>query len=143
VQPAGPDSLDAILAETPIPRDFDLLSIDIDGNDYWIWESLKNHRPKAVVMEYNPVFGPHESKTIPFDEHHMWDGESIYFGASAGALVRLAKSKGYSLVAYTAELNVFFVRDDLIGRRFAVVPLKAVPTGTNKIIRRREDFVDV
>ena len=51
----GPDRLDRILAETPVPRDFDLLSIDIDGNDFHVWDAVEDYRPKLVVIEFNPT----------------------------------------------------------------------------------------
>lgn len=133
------DRLDTILAETPVPRDFDVLSIDVDGNDYWIWKSVIDYRPKIVVIEYNPNFGPHESKTIPYDPGHRWDG-TMFYGASAAALNKLAGDKGYTLVAHTRKLNLFFVRRDLADCRFQSLRLDDVPTGELHVQRRRWDF---
>lgn len=107
IEVEGPDSLDGVLVETPVPTDFDLLSIDIDGCDYWIWDSLMNYRPKVVVIEYNP--------TIPnaVDFRQSPDA-SVKQGSSARALVGLASKKGYVLVTLNAT-NLFFVRSDLSG----------------------------
>ncbi len=134
--------LDAILAGTPCPRTFDLLSIDIDGNDYWIWESLREYTPKVVAIEYNPNFTPQERKTIPYDPAHRWGG-TMFYGASAAALDALGRHKGYSLVAYTRKLNLFFVRGELAAGRFQPLELRSVPTGPLHGQRRREEFVDV
>jgi hypothetical protein len=98
------DGLDAILARTPIPEDFDVLSIDIDGNDYHVWNAVTRYRPRVVVIEYNP--------TIPTAIDFVQPPDlSINQGASITALNRLAAQKGYELVAVTTH-NCLFVRRD-------------------------------
>ncbi len=138
----GPNSLDAILGDAHIPPDFDLLSIDIDGNDYWVWKSLVKYRPKLVVIEYNSNFTAEEKKTVPYNPQHVWDG-TMFYGASAAALAELAQHKGYKLVSFTPMLNVFFLREDLCDSRFGVVPVQAVTVGPNHKQQRRQEFVDV
>lgn len=96
-----------------------LLSIDIDGNDYWVWQAITCVNPQVVVVEYNAVFGPERAVTIPYTPdftrqaaHHSW----LYFGASLPALCRLADAKGYAFVGCTsAGNNAYFVRRDLAG----------------------------
>lgn len=90
----------------------DLLSIDIDHNDYWIWKAI-DAKPRVVVIEYNGTWRPPLSVTVPYDEKG-WDGTN-HAGASLEALARLGAEKGYSLVGcnYTG-INAFFVRDDLV-----------------------------
>lgn len=101
----GATTLDNLLAGTGIPEGFDLLSIDIDGNDYHVWKAVRRHRPKVVVIEFNP--------TIPDDVVFVQDpGESVRKGSSARALVELAREKGYRLAA-TTVINAIFVREDL------------------------------
>jgi hypothetical protein len=96
------DGLDAILARTPIPEAFDVLSIDIDGNDYHVWNAVQRYRPRVVVIEYNP--------TIPTAVDFVQPPDlSINQGASITALNRLAAQKGYELVAVTLH-NCLFVR---------------------------------
>lgn len=94
----------------------DLLSIDIDHNDYWVWKAIEA-RPRVVVIEYNGTWRPPLSVTVPYDEKG-WDGTN-HAGASLEALTRLGTEKGYSLVGcnYTG-INAFFVRDDLVQDRF-------------------------
>lgn len=98
----GSRRLDHILnqAQWPGPQ-FDLLSIDIDGDDYGVWESLEEFRPRVVVIEYNPTIPP---------EADMVQSLGEYFGASASALVKLGHRKGYRLSALTAT-NCIFVAD--------------------------------
>lgn len=99
-------------------RELDLLSIDIDGNDYWVWKAIEITRPRVVVIEYNASWPPPADLTIPYDPEFHWNGTS-YFGASLEALSRLGKSKGYSLVCCNISgVNAFFVRDDLLRRKF-------------------------
>ncbi len=97
---AGPDRLDALLAATPIPRDFDLLCIDIDGNDYHVWEAVAEYRPKLVVIEYNP--------TIPNEVDFVQARDpTVAQGASLAALNRLAQAKGYRLIHATVVNGIF------------------------------------
>jgi len=97
----GKNSLDNLLASTPIPKDFNLLSIDIDGNDYHVWDSLKLYHPKVVVIEFNP--------SIPNDVEYVQKKDwSVNHSNSLLALYNLGKRKGYELVACT-HLNAFFV----------------------------------
>jgi hypothetical protein len=118
------ERLDDILKKTKIPRDFDLLSIDVDGNDLWIWESLKNYNPKMVVVEYNYTYPSDSSVTIKYDPSHRFR-ENNYYGASAGAFDKLAKSKEYVLVACTHGLNLFYCRKDL--------SIKFIPLGLKEV----------
>jgi hypothetical protein len=100
----GSDSIDNILAGTPIPISFDLLSIDIDGNDYHIWESMATYLPRVVVIEFNP--------TIPNDiEFIQPKNMKVNQGSSLFSLTKLGNTKGYELVAAT-ELNALFVRKE-------------------------------
>lgn len=95
------DNLDTLLGTTPIPKDFDFLSIDIDGNDYHVWKATSAYRPKIVCIEYNP--------TIPNEvDFHQEPDPNISHGSSISALTRLGRQKGYELVCVT-RLNAFFV----------------------------------
>jgi len=95
----------------------DLLSIDIDGNDYWIWKEISSINPRVVVIEYNAHLGKEKALTVNYDpqfnvlEKH-WS--RCYFGASLNALEKLGKSKGYYLVGCDSKgVNAFFIRNDL------------------------------
>ena len=99
----GENRLDRLLAQTPIPREFDLLSIDIDSLDWQVWKALDEYQPKIVVIESNNELPPGI-----FQTHNP----PQYVGASFSSLVELGKKKGYQLVAHTG--NCIFVRDELV-----------------------------
>jgi hypothetical protein len=106
------EKIDDLLSNTPIPKDFDLVSIDIDGNDLWIWKSMEKYRPKVVIIEYNSHFPVTESVTVKYDRNHRFEQDN-YYGANAGALIKLGKEKSYDLVGYTNGLNLIFVDSNL------------------------------
>lgn len=96
----------------------DLLSLDIDGNDFHVLQELDCVSPRVIVAEYNARKGPSIDWVMDYDPFHTWDG-SDYFGASLKALERLLSMRGYSLVGCsTRGVNAFFVRDDLASRQF-------------------------
>lgn len=106
-----------IFAKYQVPSEFDLLSIDIDSNDWYIWRELgKVYHPKVLIIEFNPTCGPYEDMVIEYNSQRTWDGSSTYYGASFTAYFNLGRKLGYSLVAAT-YLNAIFVRDDLITDR--------------------------
>lgn len=99
--------------------DIGLLSVDLDGNDYWIWEAISIVDPRIVIVEFNSLFGPSREVSVPYDPafdrteaHYSW----LYWGASLPAMARLGHEKGYRLVGTNrAGHNAFFVRDDVAG----------------------------
>ena len=111
------DNIDALLLEEGAAGDIGLLSVDIDGVDWWVWEAVESSRPAIVVAEYNHRFGPDASVTVPYRpdfDRRLAHHSLCYFGASLRALERLARRKGYDLVGCgSAGLNAFFVRSDL------------------------------
>lgn len=104
----GVNSLDKILERTNIPSEFAFLSIDIDGNDYHIWESFKNYKPLVVCIEINETVPP----GVPFVQAKDF---SVSQGAGIESMTSLAKQKGYELVC-VSENNAFYVRDSYFPR---------------------------
>lgn len=98
-------------------KDIGLLSIDIDGNDYWVWEAIDAVEPRVVICEYNSLFGEQRAVSIPYSDdfvrtrtHHS----NLYFGASIQALIHLASMKGYIFIGTnSAGNNAFFIRNDV------------------------------
>jgi len=112
------ENIDALLGEAGMMGEIDLLGIDIDYNDYWVWKAITAVKPRVVVIEYNASLRPPLSLTVPYDANGKWDG-SNYYGASLEALVRLGRHKGYRIVGCSiAGVNAFFVREDLCGTAF-------------------------
>jgi hypothetical protein len=97
----GPNRLDNLIDQTRFPIDFDLLSIDIDGPDYFVWESMEEFRPKVVIIEFNP--------SIPNDVVFVQAKDmTVNQGSSLLALILLGKKKGYELICATS-CNAIFV----------------------------------
>ena len=111
------DNINQLITQNGIHGDIGILSIDIDGNDYWIWESIDCISPRIVICEYNSHFGDTHKVSVPYDDNFIREKKhysNIYYGASISALDFLAKKKGYSLVGSNlAGNNAFFVRNDL------------------------------
>ncbi len=111
------DNINRLLVDAGFQGEVGLLSVDIDGNDYWVWQAIDVVSPAIVVCEYNAVLGDLHALTVPYQAdfqrtraHHS----NLYFGASIRALVNLGRAKGYTFVGTTSTgCNSFFVRNDL------------------------------
>ena len=113
------DNVNDLLRRSGVSGEIGLLSIDIDGNDYWVLEAIDSVSPQILVVEYNSLFGPERAVTVPYDPAFV-RGEKhyshLYWGASLAALVRAAETKGLALVGGNrAGNNAFFVRRDALG----------------------------
>jgi hypothetical protein len=112
------ENINSLIEKSGLKDEIDLLSIDIDFNDYWIWKAIGTVKPRVVVIEYNAGLHPPLSLTVPYQPNRSGDGTN-YFGASLEALVRLGRQKGYSVVGCNISgSNAFFVRDDLCADHF-------------------------
>ncbi len=113
------ENINQLLTHSGFSGEIGLLSVDIDGNDYWVWERIEVVNPIIVVAEYNSVFGPSLPITVPYDPLFVRSKahySHLYWGASIAALNVLAERKGYSLVgSNSAGNNAFFVRNDHLG----------------------------
>ena len=111
------ENINELIATNGVSGDIGILSIDIDGNDYWIWEAISVVDPAIVVCEYNAVFGAERRVTIPYNPDFVRSRahySHLYAGASLAALVSLGARKGYAFVGTnSAGNNAFFVRRDL------------------------------
>ena len=119
------DNINGLIAGVQQPgtqreeRAIDLLSIDIDGNDYWVWEAITCVRPRVVVIEYNAKFPPDHVWTMKYAPNHIWKGDDKH-GASLKSLELLGKKLGYQLVGTNlVGVNAFFVRQDIALNLFA------------------------
>jgi hypothetical protein len=108
------EDVNEFITECGFTGEIDVLSIDIDGMDYWIWQALTACNPRLVAIEYNWQFGAERAVTVPYTAAFELEkaGQRSYHGASLAALVDLGKCKGYRLVA-TERVNAFFLRDDV------------------------------
>jgi hypothetical protein len=111
------EDLNPMLKDFGYTGDIDFLSIDVDGVDFWLWDRLEACRPRLLVVEYNYLFGPTASVTVPYESDFDIDrmASRAYRGASLEAMVRLGRRRGYRLVA-CERVNAFFVRNDAAGK---------------------------
>jgi hypothetical protein len=123
------DTVETLFAQLGVPPEFDLLSIDIDGDDYWVWRAISAWSPKVVVIEYNAHLDPTVA-LVQREGDGPWQGTDFY-GASLEAMRRLGANKGYRLVhADMTGNNAFFVRLDLPGE----FPRVVAPNGPNHFL---------
>jgi hypothetical protein len=113
------DNVNDLFAQNGFEGEIGLLSVDIDGNDYWVWESIDIVNPIIVVCEYNSVFGAEHAVTVPYDplfQRGAAHYSNLYWGVSLKALCLLAASRGYAFVGCnSAGNNAYFVRLDKLG----------------------------
>lgn len=113
------ETIAATLQRLGVGVEFDLLSLDIDRNTYWVWSAMTEVKPRVAVIEYNAAFPPDVDWKVEYRADKYWNKTS-YFGASLKALELLGRKLGYSLVGCDfIGVNAFFVRADLCGDKFA------------------------
>lgn len=121
------ENINKLLLDNGVEGEIDLLSIDIDGNDYWVWRAIQVIHPRLVIMEYNASFGL-KPITIKYNQgfyyRKTFRENPLYFGASLTALKKLANSKGYILVGCDSNgHDAFFVRKDVVAEsKFIELP---------------------
>lgn len=114
------ENIESLLHQENVPSEMDLLSVDIDGNDFWIWKAITSFRPRLFIIEYNASYPPPIHWIMTYKADHMFDG-TRNFGASLTALVELGRAKGYTLIACDkVGVNAFFLRDDLLSDTFLI-----------------------
>ncbi len=115
------ENINFLIRESGIHGDIGLLSIDIDGNDYWVWKAISEEiiSPRIVIVEYNSLLGKERAVTIPYAadfQRSKAHFSNLYYGASLKAFCQLAEEKGYQFVGSNSTgSNAFFVRSDVIG----------------------------
>lgn len=106
------ETIDGLITEAGLAGEIDVLSIDIDGNDVWIWEAITAVRPRIVIVETHVEYGE-ANVAVPYDPEFAWE-DARFVGASPTAVVRLGERRGYRLVGSNRfGYNAFFLREDL------------------------------
>jgi len=123
------ENVNQLFRDNGFSGDIGLLSVDIDGNDYWVWEAIDAVNPVIVTVEYNSVFGSQYAVTVPYDPaFHRTKAHysNLYWGVSLKALCLLAEKKGYAFVGCNSNgNNAHFVRKDKVG----TIPVKSAQEG--------------
>ena len=133
-------NINSLISSAGFSGPLGILSVDIDGNDYWVWKAIDTVVPDIVVAEYNSVLGCSREVSVPYDpsfvrqeKHHSF----LYFGASLPALCQLAETKGYAFVgSNSAGVNAFFVRREKLG---SLRPLTASEGYVESTVRESRD----
>ena len=110
------DNINDIFKDAGMTGEIGILSVDIDGNDYWVFKAIDCVNPQILIMEYNSLFGANDNVTVPYDKNFVRGNahySNLYYGASIGALTKIANERGYDLVGSNSfGNNIFFVRHD-------------------------------
>ncbi len=109
------ENINELVTDAGFTGEVDFFSLDLDGNDYWVWEAMTACSPRVVVIEYNSAFGGERAVTIPYDpKFNRRDHRFCYYGASLAALAKVSEKKGYRLVTTEPNgVNAFFLRNDV------------------------------
>lgn len=123
------DNINKIIKSAGIEGEIGLLSVDIDGNDYWVFENIDCINPQILIMEYNSMFGDTHKISVPYDENFVRSQKhysNLYYGASIAALCDIANKKGYDLVGSNSfGNNLFFIRHDCNKLKIKLTPKEA------------------
>jgi hypothetical protein len=123
------DNINQLIGDAGFSGDLGILSVDIDGNDYWVWEKIDVVKPILVVVEWNSVFGVDHAISVPYDpafQREKVHYSNLFWGASISAFAYLASMKGYELLGSNmVGNNLFFVRKDRVGRLKPLSPREA------------------
>ncbi|AWK90273.1 FkbM family methyltransferase [Azospirillum thermophilum] len=112
-------NINSIIEENGISGEIDFLSIDIDGNDYHVFEAISVINPRVVCLEHNHCYTPCAEYVMPYNPDYRWSAGRSDFGASLTSMAKLAGRKGYTLVGCSLYgANGFYVRNDLVGDHF-------------------------
>lgn len=138
------ENINRIFSNHNLVGDIGLLSIDIDGNDYWIWNEINNINPDIVIIEYNARFGLSKSVTVKYKkDFNRHDGNKLIYGASLKALKKLGEKKGYALI-YTNSNgnNAFFVKKSLLNKNLQELTIEQAfnKNSFNELVHEKENF---
>jgi hypothetical protein len=112
------ENINELISSSGIEGEIDFLSVDIDGNDIYVWENIKVVNPRVVCIEYNGKIAPSSDWVQPYNPNYIWDGTD-FVGSSLNYINKIAKEKGYILVGTNVSgVNAFFIRNDLYGEKF-------------------------
>lgn len=140
------ETVNDVIAISGASGDIDLLSLDVDGVDYWIWRAIERVAPRVVVVEFNAMFGPHERLTLPYDRNFQLDLSKPgppKCGASLAAFTALASEKGYRLIgAQSRGFNAFFMKRGLADDLFPELTPQQVYAGTPRLAEYTHSWLE-
>lgn len=144
------DNINQILVDNDFTGEIDLLSLDLDGNDYWIWKAIEVIQPRVVILEYNDILGPNKAWTIRYSDQFQasdyprTDGLPNFGGASLPAFVKLGRQKGYRLIGCNRlQYNAIFIQEGCGEAYFPEVEAAQCLTHPKVVWGIRERFTTV
>ena len=118
------ENVNNVLRSMGVEGPIDLLSLDIDGMDYWVWKAIDCIQPRIVVCETQNIIGPEDALTVPYDPDFIATTQD-YQGASLAAMTKLAKTKGYRLIGtHRFGFNAFYIKEEIAGELFPTVSVE-------------------
>ena len=110
-------NINQLFKQAEVPNDIGVMSIDIDGMDYWIWKAIDTkYRPRLVMIEYNSYLGPDRLAVMPYADDYQWD-QTSYMGSSLRSITNMANDKGYQLIGCDIwGTNAFYVPDEFFAK---------------------------
>ncbi len=139
------DNIEDILATSGFEEDLGILSVDLDGNDFFILEAITKFKPRILICEYNAVLGMNRKITTPYKSDFRRTNahySNLYFGASLAAMTYLTDKKGYALVGTNKSgINAFYVRKDLLNDKLEVLSVEEAYTPSHFRESRDENGV--
>ena len=112
------DNVNQVVRDHRLDGEIDLLSLDLNGNEYWVWRALDACSPRIVLLAFNAAFGADQAVTVPydpaFDSAAITDGPQGFYGASLAAFEQLGREKGYRLVMVEPKgVQAYLLRNDV------------------------------
>jgi len=112
------ENIEEVFSRHRVPKEFDYLSIDLDNFDWYVLKAIVNYSPRVISVEYNSNIPVPLCKVVEYDPNSHWDNFSNFYGGSLSAFKKLGNHKGYQLVGKCEQLDLFFVRNDLIDPQY-------------------------
>jgi len=139
------ENVNQLIRDNRFQGEIDLLSIDIDGNDYWVWKAIDCIQPRVVVVECHNIWGPERAVTIPYRrDFNKFNLHPDYSGASLAAFVKLGREKGYRLVGCNRYgFNAFFIREGVGEQVFPEVPAAQCLNHPQALLGRQTRLLEV
>lgn len=139
------ENVNKLITTNDFAGEIDLLSLDMDGVDFWIWKEISCINPRVVILEYNNRWSDEQSVTVPYSENFTAEGATVsgigYFGASLSAFNKLAKEKGYRLVgANSPNTNALFIRNEIGQEYFPEVSVESCLSSSYAIHQHKTKY---
>lgn len=137
------DNINEVMQISGFDEDLGILSIDVDGNDWFLLKAIETYKPRILICEYNEIFGKERKISVPYDANFIRAKKhysNLYFGASLAAINFLAEMKGYSFIGINNNCNnAFYIRNDLVNENTPKASIEGIFQRSNIAESRDEN----